>query len=110
MQLVLTGWQIAELGALWLLTVLVGCVLGFAQHWDWGDLEPPPRPSLLLQDPPTGEMRCVPMDMLTDAMDIVQQEYEWAWAGDPVLGPRLLELEIDQMSAQAERKIGRLAS
>ena len=74
--------------------------------------QPPPRPCRRCRAAQLADTvvdRALDLDLLEAALEIVERQQAAAWAADPVLRGRLLELEIIQMADAAEQRIGRLA-
>ena len=117
MTLILGAGQLDLFLGCMMVLVLLGFALGacgrYGQGYErgWADAARPARPcrrcrAAQLAD--TVQDRALDMDLLEAALEIVWRQQEAAWAGDPVLRGRLLELEIGQMADQAEQRIGRL--
>jgi hypothetical protein len=117
MVLILTGGQLLVLAALLaVLCVLcgsIGAVSWYMRGYDLGQADaahsgrPCPDCATAAAAVDTVVFGPVPMDLISSAMDIAEHQLAAAYSGDPVLQGRVLELEIDRMIEQADRKVGR---
>ncbi len=90
----------------------IGAVGRSQRSWEEGLAAALPcqRPHLEVPaaEPETVVYGPVPLDMLQEAIVIVERAQAAAWQHDPVLSGRLAAMEIERLTAQAEQRMGRL--
>jgi hypothetical protein len=114
--LILAGQQLDLFLGCMTALVLLGFALGacgrYGQGYEqgWADAARPRscRRCRAAELADTQVAAAIDLDMLEAALEIVERQQAQAWAADPVLRGRLLELEITRMADVAEERIGRL--